>query len=40
MLGYEAAEVVNRITSPATSMDPEEVLARAEALSIELGTTI
>jgi PAS domain S-box-containing protein len=39
MLGYEAAEVVNRIT-PADIHDPEEVIARAAALSVELGTTI
>jgi PAS domain S-box-containing protein len=39
MLGYSAAEVVNRIT-PADIHDPQEVLARAAALSAELGTTI
>jgi PAS domain S-box-containing protein len=39
MLGYTAAEVVNKIT-PADISDPEEVIARAEALSIELGTPI
>src|ERR1041385_7078738 len=32
MLGYAAAEVVNRIT-PADISDPLEVVARAEALS-------
>jgi PAS domain S-box-containing protein len=39
MLGYAADEVVNRIT-PADIHDPEEVIARAAALSLELGTTI
>jgi len=39
MLGYAAAEVVDRI-SPSDIHDPEEVRARAEALSAELGTTI
>jgi PAS domain S-box-containing protein len=39
MLGYSAAEVMNKIT-PADISDPEELVARAEALSIELGTTI
>jgi len=39
MLGYGAAEVMNRIT-PADISDPEEVIARAEALSAELGTPI
>jgi PAS domain S-box-containing protein len=39
MLGYTAAEVVNRIT-PADISDPEEVVARAKALSVELGTPI
>src|SRR5476651_1926556 len=39
MLGYTAAEVMNRIT-PADISDPQEVIARAKALSIELGTTI
>ena len=39
MLGYQAAEVVNRI-NPSDIHDPTEVLARAEALSAELGTTI
>jgi PAS domain-containing protein len=39
MLGYTAAEVMNRIT-PADISDPEEVIARAKALSAELGTTI
>jgi len=39
MLGYTAAEVINRITSADIS-DPLEVIARAEALSLELGTPI
>jgi signal transduction histidine kinase/CheY-like chemotaxis protein len=39
MLGYRAAEVVNRI-SPSDIHDPQEVRARAEALSVELATTI
>lgn len=39
MLGYQAAEVVNKI-NPSDIHDPQEVLARAEALSLELGTTI
>jgi signal transduction histidine kinase len=39
MLGYTAAEVTNRIT-PADISDPQEVIARAKALSVELATTI
>ncbi|MDB4945922.1 MAG: hybrid sensor histidine kinase/response regulator [Labilithrix sp.] len=39
MLGYVAADVVNEIT-PAEISDPHEVIARAEALSAELGTPI
>src|SRR5471030_1650109 len=39
MLGYTAAEVMNKIT-PADISDPQEVIARATALSLELGTTI
>jgi PAS domain S-box-containing protein len=39
MLGYRAAEVVNRI-SPSDIHDPEEVMARAQALSLELDTAI
>jgi len=39
MLGYTAAEVTNSVT-PADISDPEEVIARAKALSIELGTPI
>jgi PAS domain S-box-containing protein len=39
MLGYSAVEVVDRIT-PADISDPLEVVARAEALSVELATPI
>ncbi len=39
MLGYTADEVMNKIT-PADISDPQEVIARAAALSLELGTTI
>src|SRR6266705_2932194 len=39
MLGYTAAEVMNKIT-PADISDPQEVVARAKALSVELGTPI
>jgi signal transduction histidine kinase/FixJ family two-component response regulator len=39
MLGYSAAEVVNRI-SPSDIHDPQEVTARANALSVELSTPI
>src|SRR5687767_14089613 len=39
MLGYTAADVTNKIT-PADISDPQEVIARAEALTIELGTPI
>src|ERR1017187_5159150 len=39
MLGYAAAEVLNKIT-PADISDPQEVIARATALSVELGTKI
>jgi PAS domain S-box-containing protein len=39
MLGYAAAEVMNKIT-PAEISDPEEVVARATALSLEFGTPI
>ncbi|MGA2986410.1 MAG: PAS domain S-box protein, partial [Terriglobia bacterium] len=39
MLGYTAAEVLNKIT-PAHISDPREVIARAKELSNELGTTI
>ena len=39
MLGYTAIEVINKIT-PADISDPEEVVARAAALSVELDTPI
>jgi PAS domain S-box-containing protein len=39
MLGYTAAEVVHKLT-PADIADPQEVIARAEALSVELGIPI
>ena len=39
MLGYTAAEVMNKIT-PADISDPQEVIARAAALSLELATPI
>src|SRR5437588_5444467 len=39
MLGYTAAEVMNKIT-PAEISDPQDVIARAKALSVELGTKI
>jgi PAS domain S-box-containing protein len=39
MLGYAAAEVVNKIT-PADISDPQELTARAKALSVELATPI
>ena len=39
MLGYTAAEVTNMIT-PADISDPQELIARAGALSLELGTPI
>ncbi|MEA3108741.1 MAG: hypothetical protein QOI88_3346, partial [Gammaproteobacteria bacterium] len=39
MLGYSAAEVVDKIT-PADISDPQEVIARAEALSVELEAPI
>jgi PAS domain S-box-containing protein len=39
MLGYTAAEVMNKIT-PADISDPQEVIVRAKALSVELGTPI
>jgi PAS domain S-box-containing protein len=38
MLGYAAADVMNKIT-PADISDPQEVIVRAKALSLELGTT-
>jgi PAS domain S-box-containing protein len=39
MLGYTADEVTNKIT-PADISDPQEVIARAESLSVELETPI
>ncbi len=39
MLGYTAAEVVNKIT-PADISDSQEIVARARALSIDVGTEI
>ena len=39
MLGYAAIEVVDKIT-PADISDPQEVIARAKELSLELGTPI
>jgi len=39
MLGYAAADVMNKIT-PADISDPQEVIERAMALSVELGTEI
>jgi PAS domain S-box-containing protein len=39
MLGYTAGEVVNKIT-PADISDPQEVIARAKALTVELETPI
>jgi PAS domain S-box-containing protein len=39
MLGYAAADVMNKIT-PVDISDPQEVIVRAAALSAELGTPI
>ena len=39
ILGYQAAEVVNKI-NPSDIHDPQEVAARAGALSLELGVPI
>src|ERR1700709_1721520 len=39
MLGYTAAEVVNKIT-PVDFHDPQEVIAHAKALSFEFATPI
>lgn len=39
MLGYTADEVMNKIT-PAEISDPEEVIARAKTLTVELATAI
>src|SRR5271156_6265305 len=38
MLGYAAGDVLNKIT-PADISDPQELIARATALSDELATT-
>jgi sugar phosphate isomerase/epimerase len=38
-LGYTAVEVMNKIT-PADISDPQELIARAKELSIEIGTLI
>ena len=39
MLGYTAAEMMNKVT-PADISDPQEIVARAKTLSVELGTPI
>ncbi len=39
MLGYAAADVINKIT-PADISNPQEVIARAKSLSFELSTPI
>src|SRR4030095_118361 len=39
MLGYTAADVLDKIT-PADISDPQELIVRAKALSLELGTPI
>ncbi len=39
MLGYAAVDVMNKIT-PADISDPQELILRARALSLELGTEI
>src|SRR4051812_4710544 len=39
MLGYDAAEVMNKIT-PADISDPDEIVARSTSLSQEFGTPI
>ena len=39
MLGYQAAEVMNKIT-PADISDPQELIARAKTLSVEFATLI
>jgi len=39
MLGYSASEVMNKVT-PADISDPQELIARAMSLSVELGTEI
>jgi PAS domain S-box-containing protein len=39
MLGYAATDVVNKVT-PAAISDPEELVVRARALSLEVGLTV
>ena len=39
MLGYTASDVMNRVT-PADISDPQELIARAKTLSVELATPI
>ena len=39
MLGYSAADVIGKMT-PADISDPQELIARADALSLELGTLV
>jgi len=39
MLGYRAVDVINKIT-PDSLADPDELIARAAALSLEFGTAI
>src|SRR5450756_1207858 len=39
MLGYAAVDVMNKIT-PADISDPQEVIERAQALSLELDTCL
>jgi PAS domain S-box-containing protein len=39
MLGYAATDVMDKVT-PAEISDPQEIIARAQALSAELGTEI
>src|SRR5271168_145241 len=39
MLGFTAAEVINKVT-PADIADPQEAIARARLLSVELATPI
>jgi len=39
MLGYEASELVDKLT-PASISDAQEIIARAQALSLELDTPI
>jgi len=39
MLGYEASDVLNKVT-PAEISDPQELISRAKSLSAEFSTTI